>query len=220
MTPLFQSRKLAISESHLLLLETKSFVYFVGLFIHSKSLRDLEILPLAWLGVSSVGSIAFLFSEPPDQPLNLNQSGIEQLFQFWNIYSNAKDTKIVSTSRKNVKLSTFLRKAFWFLFIHTHIHASTIRFAGTGIDLPLLDWLNKYTFPTESKFDDESYAIPVYDSIVQKTLRFGTTTAAYYATVHRKTARLLADLAFNFGQRAFIGKVSMDRNSPNFYIRN
>ena len=32
--------------------------------------------------------------------------------------------------------------------IDAHCHAPQYVFSGTGMDLPLLDWLNKYTFPT------------------------------------------------------------------------
>ena len=31
-------------------------------------------------------------------------------------------------------------------------------FTGTGYDLPLLEWLKKYTFPCESRFKDLALA--------------------------------------------------------------
>lgn len=52
------------------------------------------------------------------------------------------------------------------------------------------------------------------------TLANGTTTAMYFATIHKKASLLLADIAHQFGQRAFIGKVSMDQNSPQYYMEN
>jgi guanine deaminase len=42
--------------------------------------------------------------------------------------------------------------------IDTHAHAPQYAQLGTGTDLPLLDWLNKYTFPTESRFSDVTFA--------------------------------------------------------------
>ena len=33
--------------------------------------------------------------------------------------------------------------------VDTHVHASQYPYSGTGYDLPLLQWLTKYTFPTE-----------------------------------------------------------------------
>jgi guanine deaminase len=51
-------------------------------------------------------------------------------------------------------------------FIDTHIHAPQYVNAGKGLDLDLLDWLNKYTFPTEAKFTDLEYAHTVYSKVV------------------------------------------------------
>jgi guanine deaminase len=51
-------------------------------------------------------------------------------------------------------------------FIDTHIHAPQFAFTGTGYDLELLDWLEKYTFPTESKFSDAAIAEDVYSKVV------------------------------------------------------
>ena len=51
-------------------------------------------------------------------------------------------------------------------FVDTHIHAPQYQFTGTGYDLQLLDWLKKYTFPTEAKFSDVSIAQEVYRHVV------------------------------------------------------
>lgn len=50
----------------------------------------------------------------------------------------------------------------------------------------------------------------VYTACVQRTLAHGTTTAAYYATIHVPSTTALADICLTFGQRAFIGQVCMD----------
>jgi len=47
-------------------------------------------------------------------------------------------------------------------FIDAHTHAPQHVFAGTGMDLPLLQWLEKYTFPAESRFVDAAYARQAY----------------------------------------------------------
>ncbi|NWI15230.1 GUAD deaminase, partial [Crypturellus soui] len=46
----------------------------------------------------------------------------------------------------------------------------------------------------------------------RRTLKNGTTTACYFATIHTDTSLLLADIIDKFGQRAFVGKVCMDLN--------
>jgi len=102
-------------------------------------------------------------------------------------------------------------------FIDTHIHAAQYSYSGTATDRPLMEWLNHYTFPAERRLADERIAARVYSAVVERTLRGGTTTALYYATIHVPATKILADIAMHKGQRAFIGKVCMDRNSPSDY---
>lgn len=54
--------------------------------------------------------------------------------------------------------------------IDTHIHASQYVNSGTGYDVMLLEWLDKYTYPTESKFNDLDYARDVYSKVVVRKL--------------------------------------------------
>lgn len=53
--------------------------------------------------------------------------------------------------------------------IDTHIHAPQYVNAGKGLDLPLLGWLDKYTFPTEARFSDLDFAENVYTRVVVST---------------------------------------------------
>jgi guanine deaminase len=75
--------------------------------------------------------------------------------------------------------------------------------------LPLLDWLQKYTFPLESSFKDPKKAKHAYTRCVKRTLAWGTTTASYYGTIHVEATNILADICQTLGQRAFIGKVEL-----------
>ncbi|CAJ1068577.1 guanine deaminase [Xyrichtys novacula] len=97
--------------------------------------------------------------------------------------------------------------------VDTHIHASQYSYAGTALDMPLLQWLNTYTFPVESQFKDLEFANKVYSQVVRRTLRNGTTTACYHATIHTDASLLLAQITNELGQRALVGKVCMDRNN-------
>ena len=101
--------------------------------------------------------------------------------------------------------------------IDTHTHASQFPNAGIGMELTLLDWLKTYTFPTEAGLAKNERAAEVYSRCVRSTLDAGTTTAVYFATIHKDTSVLLADICSKMGQRAFVGKVNMDRNSPENY---
>ncbi|XP_072289873.1 guanine deaminase isoform X2 [Eucyclogobius newberryi] len=97
--------------------------------------------------------------------------------------------------------------------VDTHIHAPQYSYAGTALDLPLLQWLSAYTFPVESQFKDLDFARKVYEQVVKRTLRNGTTTACYFATIHTDASLLLGHIANEYGQRALVGKVCMDRNN-------
>jgi guanine deaminase len=103
-------------------------------------------------------------------------------------------------------------------FIDLHIHAPQYSYAGTATDRPLMGdtgWLETYTFPAERRLrDDLDHARRVYGSVVSTALRFGTTTAVYFATLDAEPCKVLVDCCLEQGQRALIGKVCMDRNSP------
>ena len=102
--------------------------------------------------------------------------------------------------------------------IDLHMHAPQYSFCGTGMDLELLDWLNTYTFPEESKYKDLDYAKKNYEIFVNDLAKTGTTRAAIFATLHSDSTLLLMDLLEKKKIVAYVGKVAMDRNSPDYYI--
>ncbi len=104
-------------------------------------------------------------------------------------------------------------------FVDLHIHASQWAQAGTALDIPLHDWLSTYTFPSEAKFADLNYAKVVYEDVVDTLIANGTTTALYFATVHKEASVLLAEICAKRGQRGLVGKVVMDLEleCPDFY---
>jgi guanine deaminase len=104
-------------------------------------------------------------------------------------------------------------------FVDLHIHAPQYTFAGTGTDCSLFDWLETYSYPAETRLQDLELAENVYRKVVQRTLSTGTTTAVYFATLHLAPCQVLVDVAVDYGQRALVGKVSMDRHSPDNYCQ-
>jgi len=104
-------------------------------------------------------------------------------------------------------------------FIDLHVHAPQWAQSGTALDIPLYDWLNTYTFPLESKFADLDFADQVYQDVVSTLLANGTTTALYFATVHKEASIRLAEICAKQGQRGLVGKVVMDHpeNNPDYY---
>lgn len=101
-------------------------------------------------------------------------------------------------------------------FIDTHTHAPQFLNAGIGYDLELLQWLEKYTFPTEIRCKDVNFASALYEKSVETHLKYGSTTCVYFSTIHLEASLALASICQRKGQRAFIGKVNMDRNSGNY----
>ena len=95
-------------------------------------------------------------------------------------------------------------------FVDLHVHAPQWAQTGTALDIPLYDWLNTYTFPLEAKFSDLDFAQKVYQDGVSTLLANGTTTALYFATVHKEASLLLAQICAEKGQRGLVGKVVMD----------
>ena len=61
----------------------------------------------------------------------------------------------------------------------------------------LLEWLTTYTFPSESKFENLSYAARVCRNAVRRTMQHGTTSAVWFATIHTDAAVQLGRIAAN-----------------------
>ncbi|KAF8882424.1 hypothetical protein BD779DRAFT_1612446 [Infundibulicybe gibba] len=102
--------------------------------------------------------------------------------------------------------------------VDTHTHAPQFPNLGSGQQYELLDWLERVTFPMEAKFNDLAFARHTYEAVVRRVIDCGTTTCCYYGTLHLEATKILADIVHAKGQRAFIGKCNMDRNSPKTYI--
>ena len=95
-----------------------------------------------------------------------------------------------------------------------HVHAPQYRNQGIAMDLELLPWLQKYTFPEEMKYADLGYAERMYRRFVRDLWRFGTMRACVFATIHTESTLLLMRLFQKAGMGALVGKVAMNRNCP------
>ena len=98
-------------------------------------------------------------------------------------------------------------------FVDTHVHFPQMpMIASHGAQL--LDWLDRYTFPTELMFADRAYTRRVARAFLTENLRNGITTSCVYCTVHAHSADILFEEAEALGLRLAAGKVLMDRNAP------
>lgn len=97
--------------------------------------------------------------------------------------------------------------------IDTHIHyPQTEMIAAFGEQL--LEWLQQYTFPTESKYGDPQYAQAMAAFFIRQLFSHGTTTALVFASVHPQSVEALFAEAEKYAMRLIAGKVMMDRNVP------
>ncbi|KAM0714400.1 hypothetical protein Q7P37_010187 [Cladosporium fusiforme] len=165
---------------------------YVGPVIQSKSLNELDICLEGSIGVDENGKIAFVSRDQTPSPSD----------EEW------RDARYIRLGKNEF---------FFPGFIDTHIHASQYPNAGVFGKSTLMSWLETYTFPLESSFDDLTTASRIYNRVVARTLSHGTTTACYYATTHVPATNLLSDICLSRGQRAFVGRVCMDRLSPQHY---
>lgn len=100
-------------------------------------------------------------------------------------------------------------------FIDTHIHyPQTGMMAAYGEQL--LEWLNRYTFPTEGKFADPAYARAVAELFLDELLKHGTTTALVFAAVFPESVDAFFEAAEARHLRMISGKVMMDCNAPDY----
>lgn len=81
-----------------------------------------------------------------------------------------------------------------------------------------MEWLTKYTFPEESAFEDPAHCTQTYTKLLSRLLRNATTTAVYYASNHLSSAKILAETAAAYGQRAYVGKTCSDQLVPDYYV--
>ncbi|XP_017034394.1 guanine deaminase [Drosophila kikkawai] len=168
---------------------------YLGTIVHTKSFGEFESFENGFLAVDSSGKII----------------GVGKDYQEWISRNPGKKTDLTEVTLSDYQ---FLMPGF----VDCHIHAPQYAQIGLGLDMPLLDWLNTYTFPLEAKFSDQKYAQQVYENVVSATLRSGTTLASYFATNNLESTLILAREAVRQGQRALIGKVCSNCNSPDYYV--
>ncbi len=98
-------------------------------------------------------------------------------------------------------------------FIDTHVHCPQLEVIGS-YGTELLDWLQRYTFPSETAFADPARSRAGAEVFLDALLASGTTSAVVFPTVHKISAEALFEGAAARGMRLITGKVLMDRHAP------
>lgn len=113
----------------------------------------------------------------------------------------------------------FIAKELWDLkesllmpgLINTHTHAAMVIFRGLADDLPLMEWLERYIFPAESKNLTQELVYLGTLLACAEMIRSGTTTFCDMYIFEKEVAKAAKDA----GMRAVVGEVLYDFSSPN-----
>ena len=97
-------------------------------------------------------------------------------------------------------------------FADLHLHGPQYPMLGMGMDLPLMQWLDAYTFPMEAKFQDTAFARKIYHQLAQELAENGTTRVCMFSSLHREATLVLMEELENAGLCGYVGKVNMDRS--------
>jgi 5-methylthioadenosine/S-adenosylhomocysteine deaminase len=96
--------------------------------------------------------------------------------------------------------------------VNAHTHAAMTCFRGIADDMELMDWLNRYIFPSEAR--NVNPELVYWGSLLAcaEMIKSGTTTFSDMYIFEQETARA----AKQAGMRCLIGEVLFDFPSPNF----
>ncbi len=143
-----------------------------------------------------------------------------ELYEDGYLVTNGDKVRGVYTSLpkeyQNVLMEDYAGKLIIPGLIDLHVHAPQYTFRGLGMDLELIEWLNANTFPEESKYKDNEYALKAYSIFSEDLLHSSTTRACIFATVHKEATLLLMDKLEETKLITKVGKVNMDRNCPSY----
>jgi guanine deaminase len=95
-----------------------------------------------------------------------------------------------------------------------HMHAPQFAFRGLGMDLELLEWLQTRAFPEEAKYGNREYAERAYTALAAELRGGPNTRFCVFSTLHVPATLALMDIMEQSGLVSMVGKVNMDRNSP------
>ena len=78
-------------------------------------------------------------------------------------------------------------------FCDLHLHAPQFLYQGTGLHLPLMEWLNEYAFKAEEKLDaDPGLAERVYRRLARRLIESGTGAVSLFGTIKEETKSVVS----------------------------
>lgn len=125
---------------------------------------------------------------------------VEKIGKASQLYKEFQNAKIVDLGQR-VIMPTFFD-------MHFHWVQDDVRIMPKA---NLLEWLDKYTFPTEHKFKSKAYAKKRAKEFFERIIRTGTMGGACYSSIHEHALNYAFDYAVG---DYVIGNVLMTINSP------
>ncbi|MDA5094762.1 guanine deaminase [Aliiroseovarius sp. KMU-50] len=138
-----------------------------------------------------------------DGAILISNGQIEATGEFAPLSAYAQDAEVID-HRPNLLMPGF---------IDTHIHFPQVQVIASWGD-QLLDWLNNYTFPEETRFAEQAHAENMASHFYDFLTNHGTTTAVAYCSVHSTSVEAYFEEAARRNMCMIGGKVMMDRNAP------
>ena len=78
-------------------------------------------------------------------------------------------------------------------FCDLHLHAPQFLYQGTGLHLPLMQWLDEYAFKAEERLDaDPQLAERVYEKLAHKLIEHGTSAVLLFGTIKTDTKSVIS----------------------------
>ncbi|MYD09948.1 MAG: guanine deaminase [Chloroflexi bacterium] len=98
-------------------------------------------------------------------------------------------------------------------FIDAHIHYPQVEIIG-AYGTQLLEWLNKYTFPAEARFNDPAHAQRIAEFFIAELQRNGTTAASVFCTSAPGSVDAIFEAAQKDNMLLLAGVMMMDSHAP------
>ncbi|CCM03514.1 uncharacterized protein FIBRA_05648 [Fibroporia radiculosa] len=166
-----------------------------GNLVHCPELGQLDILRDFVLAVDESGRVSYV--APANRP------------ESQQMLADAAEPPLV------IEQGSFLIPTFCDL----HLHAPQFLYQGTGLHLPLMEWLDEYAFKAEEGLDnDPVLADKVYKRLATRLIENGTGAVLLFGTIKTETNLILARVMQEAGIRGFVGKLSMDISSRPSYM--
>ena len=137
--------------------------------VHAPSLGQLEIVPRRLIAINPLGFIADIVDGDSAEAQAIVVKASQQ----------TPTVTVIELPRSSFLLPTF---------VDLHLHAPQFLYVGTGLHLPLLQWLDEYAFKAEEQIDgDERLARTVYTSLAEQLIEYGTGAVLLFGTLKEQS---------------------------------